>query len=130
VQTIAQKLAILVEARRGHLKTHNAEWFERHTTAITDLVHDHLPSGSGWDQGTQIDLEASTGECLVFYGSFHHMNETGFYDGWTDHTIKVRASLIHGVRLSISGRDRNDLKDHLHELFESALSAEYKERAA
>jgi hypothetical protein len=58
------------------------------------------------------------------------MNETGFYDGWTDHTIKVRASLIHGVRLSISGRDRNDLKDHLHELFESALSAEYKERAA
>ena len=49
------------------------------------------------------------------------MNENGFYDGWTDHTLTVRPSLVHGIELEISGRNRNDIKEYLHETFHSAL---------
>lgn len=52
------------------------------------------------------------------------MNENGFYDGWTEHTITVRADLAHGFKISISGRNRNEIKDYLHEVFSDCLETE------
>lgn len=82
-----------------------------------------LPSGSGWDCGTKL-CECSTPRRLVFTGSYHHMNMDGFYDGWTDHDIIVTPSLIHDFDLRITGRDRNDVKDYLHDLFHHVLNQE------
>ena len=118
-----QDLAALVYARRNCAERTppNAEWFARHTDAILQLVKDHMPSGSGIDSGTELDLERSTPDKLVFATSFHHMDEGGGYDGWTDHTITVRASLWTPFQISVSGRNRNDIKDYLAECFDYAL---------
>ena len=115
-------LASAIKARLNCIQAQNDEWLERHTDTIKQLVDSFMPSGSGWDCGTKIDLDASHGEKLVFYGSFHHMNDVGYYDGWTEHTVVVTPSFS-GLNLRISGRNRNEIKDHLYEKFDCALTA-------
>lgn len=73
------------------------EWLERHEDKIQKLVKEYLPSGSGFDAGTQINLEESTSDKLVFYTSFHHMDENGMYDGWIDLRVTVIADLACGA---------------------------------
>lgn len=94
---------------------------------------DMLPSGSGWDCGTSIDFDKSRADRLVLYGEYHHMNDGGMYDGWTDHQIIVTPSLTNGFELRVTGQDRNDVKDYLHEMFDAALREpvdEYSEKIA
>ena len=99
------------------------EWARKHEETISKLVHEHMPSGSGFDCGTQMDCEQSHAEKLVLTTSFHHMNSDGYYDGWTEHTIVVTPSFS-GFNLRISGRDRNDIKDYIHDVFSHALKTE------
>ena len=115
-----QDLATAVGARLNCKASNNTEWFDKWNARIKQLV-DLLPSGSGWDCGTKIDLDASHMEKLVLYGSYHHMDESGFYDGVTEHTVTVTGSLTSGIKIRISGRNRNDIKDYLYETFEYAL---------
>ena len=124
MKTLAQEIAGRLAAIENCRKSGNAEWQERHTEALRADMIEFLPSGSGFDSGTQIDLDASRPECLVFRTAFHHMNENGFYDGWTDHVVRVRPSLVYGLSISVSGRDRNDIKDHIHGVFYCALDEE------
>lgn len=98
-----------------------SDLFDKHTSRIEELVSDHMPSGSGFDSGTKLDLDSSHAEKLVFTTSFHHMNDAGMYCGWTDHTITVTPSLLNRYHLRISGRNRNDIKEYMHEVFSSAL---------
>jgi len=95
----------------------NSEWHGKHHDSLNRLL-DFMPSGSGVDSGTKLDLETSTPEKLVFHADYHHMNECGMYDGWTEHTITVRPSLQFGITLSVSGRNRND---NLYELYDCAI---------
>jgi hypothetical protein len=94
----------------------------RHKLTIANLIKQHLPSGSGFDNGTAIDVSKSHAEKLVFTTSFHHMNDGG-YDGWTDHTVTVTPS-FQGINIRISGRNRNDIKDAIHEAFDVALKTD------
>lgn len=105
------------EKDRGPLE----EWRVKHRETLGHIERNLLPSGSGWDEGTRVLVGESTGEKLVLAGSFHHTNDVGMYDGWTQHVIRVRASLVHGITMTISGRNRNGVKDYLYELFESEL---------
>lgn len=120
-----RKLASLVQAHINCEISGNKEWFEEHEARIEELVENYMPSGSGFDCGTKIDLDKSTPEKLVFYTDFHHMNE-GYYDGWTEHRITVRPSLAFGFTLTISGRNRNEIKDYIHQAFDCALNEEVK----
>ena len=119
-----QALARALVARQNCEKSGNTEWFAKHTATIQELCRLHLPSGSGFDNGTTINLDLSTSDKLVFVTSYHHMNGDGFYDGWTEHTVTVRPSLSSTITLAISGRDRNDVKEYIHECFTAALVAE------
>ena len=119
-----RKLASLVQAHINCEISGNKEWFEKHEARIEELVKNYMPSGSGFDCGTKIDLDKSTPEKLVFYTDFHHMNEVGYYDGWTEHRITVRPSLAFGFTLTISGRNRNEIKDYIHQAFDCALNEE------
>jgi hypothetical protein len=101
-------------------------WLATHTDRAKSLVRNHMPSGSGLDNGVSIDLSTSSPERLVFHTSFHHMNDTGMYDGWTEHTVTVRASLQFGLLINISGPNRNEVKDDIRERFDMALRAEVK----
>ena len=121
-----RKLASLVQAHINCEISGNKEWFEKHEARIEELVKNYMPSGSGFDCGTKIDLDKSTPEKLVFYTDFHHMNEVGYYDGWTEHRITVRPSLAFGFTLTISGKNRNEIKDYIHQVFDCALDEEVK----
>jgi hypothetical protein len=79
-----------------------------------------LPHGSGIDGENKVDLEKSHAEKLVIHTEYHHMKESGFYDGWTEHTVTVTPSFS-GINLRISGQNRNDIKDYLSETFDYAL---------
>jgi hypothetical protein len=99
---------------------HKADILERNRAALAYLAREFLPSGSGLDVGTRI-YEDSTAARIILYCEFHHMNEFGIYDGWTQHKITVRPSLEFEFELAISGRNRNDIKEYLSQLYDSAL---------
>lgn len=117
-------LAALVGQHARCVESNNTEWRDRSAASIVSLVRDHMPRGSGFDNGTKLDMFASTSEKLVFTTAFHHMNSDGYYDGWTDHTVTVRPILeAPGYCIHIGGRNRNEIKDYMHDCFDSALSA-------
>jgi hypothetical protein len=96
------------------------EWLDKHTDTIKRIVQNG-PSGSGIDNGTQIALDNSTGNKLVFTTAFHHMDEGGMYDGWTYHVITIRPSLQFGFDMKITGSNRNDIKEYLSEVYSNWL---------
>jgi len=116
-----------MESYRQALKNPNSDQMEHWSDMVT-MHYDHLmkmqallPSGAGIDSGTAIDLDASTSEKIVLNTSYHHMNESGMYDGWTEHRITITPSLIHTIDIKIGGRNRNDIKEYLHEVYYFAL---------
>jgi hypothetical protein len=120
-QTLAQAIASAVTARANCRASGNKEWLERWTDRIESLVRDHMPSGSGIDCGTKIDLERSNEHALRFSFSFHHMDEHGYYNGWTEHQLVVKPA-FQGLSLHITGPDRNQVKEYLYEVYSQALS--------
>lgn len=104
-----------------------AEWEQKHRTRIAELCLSYMPRGCGFDVGAKLLIEKSTQEKLVFATEFHHMNSDGFYDGWTSHIVTVKPSLFYDFKLSISGINRNDIKDTIYECFDLALREEWEE---
>lgn len=121
-QTVAARIASLLQAIENCNKSGNWEWRDRHTESLR-AIQKQLPSGSGIDSGTTIDMDRSTPERIVLVADFHHMNDAGMYDGWTAHTVIVRASLLFGLDIRISGRDRNGIKEYLGDVYREALGA-------
>lgn len=93
------------------------------------LVKEHMPSGSGFDAGTTLDTDLSDASVyryparLSFRTSFHHMDEHGGYDGWTEHFVHVTPDWK-GIVLVVTGRDRNQIKEYIAETFHQALMQE------
>lgn len=127
-QKLYALLASAIHARESCLmpngdgQPRNAEWAPIHQSRADDLVNEHLPSGGGFDNGTQLDWDRSTSEKLVFVTAFHHMDSSGSYFGWTEHVVTVRASLAFSIDIKISGRDRNEIKDYIAECFMDCLT--------
>ena len=101
----------------------NTEWIARHSEVI-ERIMSNAPSGSGFDSGTTLNRDKTNSQRLVLETSFHHMNQDGYYDGWTEHTVRVWADLTSDFRLTISGRDHNDIKDLIAETFDYWLREE------
>lgn len=129
-----QALSSLIDARarcidkaattEGDQHAHWADMCDMHTDRINDIMKNSAPSGSGIDSGTKLDWDLSEPERLVFDVGYHHMNDGGYYDGWTEHAISVRPSLQFGFTLKISGRNRNKIKDYLHDVYYTWLTQE------
>lgn len=120
-----QILARAIGAKARCEQSNNSEWTTRWTDRIDQLL-ELFPSGSGFDKGTKLD-DSSTPERLVFNTAFHHMNEGGYYDGWTEHQVIVTPSLEMDFHLRITGRDRNDIKDFIADSFHNALTQDAPE---
>src|SRR4051812_5154296 len=91
-QIIANKVSVWHNCRNSVYL--NQEWQDRHKDDVEQLVKSHMPSGSGLDDGTELDWDRSTGEKLVFHTSFHHIDEYGSYDGWTEHDVIIKPSFV------------------------------------
>lgn len=119
-QHIASRVAAIENCRNAG----NVEWETKHSEVIRAIAREYLPSGGGVDSGARFRFGGSSAQKLILETSFHHMDEGGGYDGWTDHTVTVRPCLRSGIVLSISGRNENGIKEYLHDLFWTALNRE------
>lgn len=119
-QAIARMLAAYVNCEDSD----NTAWRDKHAEAIERLMRETAPHGSGFNKGTALDFEKSTPDRLIFTTAFQHMDEMGGYDGWTNHAVKVMPSLVSGYTLQITGRNKNNIKDYIHETFDNWLDSE------
>ena len=85
------------------------------------FVKEHLPRGSGVDCGTTIVWSKTDRSKITFEVSFHHMDEHGGYDGWTEHLVIVTPE-FDGINIRVTGRDRNGIKEYLADLYHDALT--------
>lgn len=122
-------LASTIQARLNCIEAGNTEWRDEHEERLQEY-QEMLPSGSGFDSGTTIDLDASTGEKIVLNTGFHHMDDSGMYCGWSYHKIVVTPSLVFDFDLQITGRNIRDIKEYLYDMFHTALSAEEPDKSA
>lgn len=97
-----------------------------HSERIEQLTRDHLPAGSGFDSGCKFNFDESRPDRLVISCDFHHMDENGFYCGWSNHSVVITPSLAFGFVLRITGRDTRQIKDYISDTFNHALNAEVK----
>lgn len=116
-----RKLAGTFNAFQNCVKSNNVEWKEKHEDSINAML-ENLPSGSGIDSGTKFEWELSNPEKLVFSFGFHHMNDAGYYDGWTEHKAIITPSLYFGININITGKNRNMIKDYLTDLFNDTFT--------
>jgi len=103
---------------------HYCDWHKTVPEAFRDVCEDRLetlekelPNGSGIDSGCKIDIENSSSKKVVITFGWHHLNEDGYYDGWTQHKLIVKPHLSMGIDMNITGHDRNGIKEYLYELF-------------
>lgn len=120
-QTLIGKIASIAQAYRNCIASNN-DYAEKHLETLGDLVK-RLPSGSGIDNGSIISLDKSNDSKVVIVTAFHHMDENGFYDGWTEHNIIITPAFT-GINMRITGANKNDIKSYLVDLFSDALLAE------
>jgi hypothetical protein len=119
--TIASRIAHHVSAIVNCQNSGNIQWEATHKEELAKLVKESLPSGSGFDNGTQIDRDASKADKLVFLTSFHHMNADGFYTGWTEHRVIVTPSFS-GFYVKVTGPHQNEIKTYIADMFYDALA--------
>jgi hypothetical protein len=92
--------------------------------ALERWVGEHGPSGSGVDRGTVLHFdERSKVSSFKLAADFHHMDAHGAYDGWTCHNVIVTPGW-ESVDVRVTGRDRNQIKDHLGEMYHQWLNSE------
>jgi hypothetical protein len=108
-----QALIIFISNLMGRKNTDTIE-------ETASLLEQYLPSGSGFDNGTTLNVDKSTPQKLVFNTAFHHLSEHGYYTKWTDHTVTVRPA-FQGLDIRVSGRNHNDIKEYIEGCFDYCL---------
>lgn len=123
--TLAQQIATAVQARANCKARDNVAWFDLWTARLDDIARNALPSGSGFDNGTKIDVGRCNGVKLAFETAFHHMGEHGMYTEWTEHSVLVTPT-FDGIAVKVFGRNRNGIKDYIGEVFAEVLNRPYE----
>lgn len=127
MKTVVQAIAAACGARQRCIAANSGEWADSWSDYIRDIERNVLPRGSGIDNGIDIDREASNDDKVVLTLGFQHMNDGGYYAGWSEHRVIVLPA-FQGIKMGISGRNRNQIKDYLYELLEACLTSEYTEK--
>jgi hypothetical protein len=87
---------------------------------VLDEINARLPSGSGFNSGSEFLPCESRPDRLVFKTAFHHMDENGYYDGWTQHSVIVTPT-FEGFNIRVTGKNKNDIKDFIADCFHAVL---------
>lgn len=107
-------------------QTNNILWLPKWKQAIDELLK-HLPHGNGInaEAGIQLDWENSTPGNLRFNFSYQHMNDHGYYDGWTEHELIIQSSSIGGFNLQVTIEGEVEDKDEIIEYLEQMLQSTF-----
>jgi len=132
---IYQVIASVISAYKNCIEVGNTKWRDNWIEILDDIVRNYLPSGNGFDNGTQIDIDKSTSEKIVLSTSYHHMNESGMYCGWSNWAIVVTGSLLCEFDIDLNITDTLeyiekmesmgvyfDLDDYFYDVFHTTLS--------
>lgn len=125
---VYQTIASAIQARDNCEKSDNKEWLDKWNQLIFQIEQEILPNGSGFDSGTTIS-DKTTADRVVLESAYHHMNENGMYDGWTNMTVTVSPDLVNGFyfRINYHGelpRKYSHSKDYIEQIFHDALDLE------
>lgn len=121
--TVASYIAEITQAIKNCEVSGNQEWKLIHSATLDYVEKEYLPSGSGIDDGTCIDRDDTDTNKITLLASYHHMNDAGYYDGWTNHIITITPT-FRGLAVEVSGEDRNDIHEYLADTYREALSQE------
>ena len=118
--TVAQTINCIIVAYNNCLKC-NLEWAAKHLETLKWIEKQFLPHGSGFDSGTKIIIDDCDENEIVLDTNYHHMNDNGMYDGWTEHKVVIKPDW-RGVSIKITGKDKNGIKEYMYEVFDQALN--------
>ena len=93
---VYQKMARLVDWNP------TGEYVSSKEKQLRDLILNYLPSGSGFDGNINIDKK-STDKKIILHVEYHHMNDNGFYDGWSTFKIIITPSLAYDYSMQVKG---------------------------
>jgi len=118
-----QEIAILIKARFDLTLKQNNQYIVNFEDKIKTLTKEHFPSGSGFDGFYFFDLEYRP-NTLVFFAEFHHMNDVGYYDGWSTMKAVIKPDITSGIDFKLTGINRKyrHLKDDFEEMIYSFLT--------
>ncbi len=118
--SVASVIATTCEALRNCEATPDHPWTSRWASLLDAIEANLLPSGGGFDRGTQIDREATNARRISLRVDFHHTSQldTGFYSGWTSHRVTISPTFS-GCEISVSGSDLNQVREHIVDVFGS-----------
>lgn len=105
-------------------KDNKKEWEEKWELDIDQML-ELLPRGSGIDAGVKFDWEKSKADKLIFTLGYHHMDQQGGYDGWTEHKLIITPSFSSGFHIKITGRNRNGIKEYLLDIFNEVFKVDH-----
>lgn len=117
-QKIARLIACINSAPDSNM-------FDTWETELTNIERNVLPHGSGFDSGCRI-LNTSRRNRIEISCDFHHMDEHGYYDGWSEHVVIVQPCLQYGFTLKVTGRNRDGIKEYIADVFHELLNMEVK----
>mgnify|MGYP000980912908 CR=1 FL=1 len=113
-------------ARKRCEESGNTVWEENWSKRIKEAM-DKLPSGSGF--GSSVLVEVSNRK-MILDGTFHLMNEAGYYDGVVIFRVTVLPGLEEDFGLDVKARGMRwprkylDVRDYVAEVYADALSQE------
>lgn len=90
----------------------------------------HLPHGSGFNNGTLIEIEKCNAMRLVIVTNFHKMDENGLYGGWNKYTIKLYPSFLQDYTYLIQGRENQGLRSFVADEILDSLEQEVAQNSA
>jgi len=120
-----RQLASLIDARLNCIETKNKEWEDRHEEEIEKIIK-LLPHGSGLDCSTVLIYEKSTGNKIIILSGYHAMDEMGGYTRWITFKLTIKASLMFGYNITITGNfgKDQDIKEYLHDVYNECLTTD------
>ena len=91
------------------------------------LLQELLPNGNGirGQEGLAEILPESTKKRIVIYTTYWHPNDSYETSRWTAHQVIITPSFEREINIRITGKNKDNVKDYLHDIFREALMKEY-----
>ena len=91
-----------------------------------DMLQKLLPIGNGIEKECVISLK-STKKRIVIDTAYWHPNDNYETGLWTDHQVVITPSFEGEINIRVTGKNVDNIKKYLHEVFREALMKEYEE---
>lgn len=120
--TLANEFAFTILQIKNCRNSKNHEFLNIAEQRLSRLTKDFIESGP--IESVYCSIDDSSLEKIVFHVTFHHMNDLGYYCGYTEHKVTIRQTFI-GLCVTVSGQNKRDCKIYIADVFDNALSSQY-----